>query len=157
MKKREREIEIDQRFLCYETEDHRSIWRIIYTERKRETSNAKFEGNQSFLMPSSSVSLAFVAQWTQIYVLLVHRATILNTTHTHTVHIIDIDDLLSRDRKTVSDRVKRSKSKIRAFTLHNYRLNIRLYRYSKIREFFANHSNYIPFLFCYLFESLIIN
>lgn len=74
-----------------------------------------------------------------------HYTHIHTHTHSHTVHIIDIDDLLPRDR------VKRSKSKIRAFTLHpDYRLNIRLYRHSKIREFFANHSNYIPFLFCYL-------
>lgn len=64
---------------------------------------------------------------------------LFSTLHTHTVHInIGIDDLLPRDRKTVSNRVKRSKSKIRTFTLRlDYRLNIRLYRHSKIRRFFV--------------------
>lgn len=114
-------------------------------------------------MPSSSVSLAFVAQWTQIYVLLVHRATILNTTHTyththtHTLHVIDIYDLLPWDRKTVSVRVKRSKSKIRAFTLH---LQIKYTLYIVIRrsENFSQTIRIIfRFLFCHLVESSIVH
>ena len=78
-------------------------------------------------------------------------------TYTHTLHVIDIYDLLPWDRKTVSVRVKRSKSKIRAFTLH---LQIKYTLYIVIRrsENFSQTIRIIfRFLFCHLVESSIVH